>query len=443
MRKQLTSLLVAAMLTAAILPLGGCSEAAPSTLLAADGTVIATYDGALHCTEPLYASFARFALEDAASHIANKPEKAIAGLAAKGYRIETTLDIAALTKIQQAVLNTLTADVPAACAVTDLHGAVVALYGGTDADYANTPTYPGSTLKPLSVYAPIIDSGIANWASVQQDTPVKKILSGAKAEDWPKNANGTYSGKNESVATAIKLSLNTVAVKWLQKLGVSQSMDFLETNFAIDLSQERQLAEKYSEDEVLGNVALGYLRGGMTVTQMAGCYQIFAAGGLYTAPYAVTHISLPSGRAVYNADKTPPESRRVIREDTAAIMVNLLHTVTEPGGTGEAAAKCRAYVVGKTGTTDKDDHWFSGVSPEYACALWHGGKTENKAAAAFAAVIQEITVDNTKSFPISKDIVQGFYCTESGMLLSDACTKAEGGWFSQQSIPAVCNMHNK
>ncbi len=441
MKRRITALLAGVALLAGMLGVSGCGETAPSTLLAADGTVIATYDGTLHVTEPVYTAFAQFALDEAASHLAKKVEKAYARLAAKGYQIETTLDTALLLKVQQAVTATLTEAVPGACAITNLQGAVVALYGGTETDYANTPVAPGSTMKPLSVYAPAIDSGVANWASVQLDTPVKKVMTGITPEDWPKNATGTYSGTNETVATAIKHSLNTVAVKWLQTVGVTQSMDFLETNFALDLSQERQLVKDYSEDEVLANIALGYLRSGVTVTQMAGCYQIFATGGTYVAPYGVTRLSLPDGKAVYDVADTPPASHRVISEDTAAIMLRLLRTVTQPGGTGEAASRCRVSVAGKTGTTDYGDNWFAGVSPEYACALWHGTAEKNNAAAAFAAVIEAIAVDATKAFPANSNIKQGFYCEDSGMLLGDNCTKMEGGWFAPTFIPGVCNLH--
>lgn len=430
--------------------LSGCSEKNVCIINSSDAMVIANYDGHINAEEDIYSSFAAYALEEAALVIAdiNKcgPGEAKRELADKGYVIETTFDTEIFQKAEEAVgkIFALSGSVPVAVAVTDLNGALKVLLGNTgDTDYANTPTYAGSAIKPLSVYMQIIESGKANWSSVQLDTPVKKVVYNTELVDWPQNASGIYSGKETTVAEGMKLSLNTVAVKWLQMLGVETSMDFVEENLPIDFSKEREIAQNYSDEEILANVALGYLRGGVTVSEMAACYQIFAAEGIYTGLYSVTGIYDQSGDKIY---QIKPEKKRVISTETAFIMNKLLQKVTEPGGTGENAAECGIMVAGKTGTTTGSDNWFVGVSPEFSCAVWHGTdqsspSLKNTAPEIFSEIIKNITVRPEKSFPLCENVIQKAYCAETGKLLSEDCKKMEVGWFAVGNIPEKCSGH--
>jgi membrane peptidoglycan carboxypeptidase len=82
-----------------------------------------------------------------------------------------------------------------AIAVTDLKGRVVAIYSnGKDEFLSFEKTYAGSAIKPLSVYAPAIESGKFSWSSTFLDSPVKKVKNDdGTMRDWPANANGVYS----------------------------------------------------------------------------------------------------------------------------------------------------------------------------------------------------------------------------------------------------------
>lgn len=77
---------------------------------------------------------------------------------------------------------------------------------------------PGSTIKPLAVYAPALEYGIITPATVYDDTP---FSFGTTA--WPKNEDDIYHGLT-NVLTAMKRSTNTVAVKVLDDVGLDNAI---------------------------------------------------------------------------------------------------------------------------------------------------------------------------------------------------------------------------
>jgi len=72
---------------------------------------------------------------------------------------------------------------------------------------------PGSTIKPISVYAPALEAGILTPATVYDDTP----YSFTDNNYWPKNEDRTFRGL-VSVNRSMELSLNTVSVKIVDQL---------------------------------------------------------------------------------------------------------------------------------------------------------------------------------------------------------------------------------
>ena len=74
-----------------------------------------------------------------------------------------------------------------------------------------TTRSPGSSIKPVAVYGPALEYGIINYSSIIEDSPVKGR--------WPVNYHAGYRGPT-TVNDAVTRSVNTVAVKVLQKLGL-------------------------------------------------------------------------------------------------------------------------------------------------------------------------------------------------------------------------------
>lgn len=360
----------------------------------------------------------------------------------KNYNIYTYLDKDLVTAIATAYSETVSG-ASLGCAIVDLDGRLVAAYSASateDKNFALEKMQQHSTMKPLSVYAPAIESGLINWSTMTEDSPYK-VLTNSKGVkyDWPSNASGKYSHSNITTYKAIKESINTVAVKLLSNYGVNNSIDFLQKNFNLDLSYEQQKATIYGEDEVIGNVALGATMAGSTPIDMAGYYQIFANGGAYTAPTAIDRITDRDGKTVYQNDAEPVE---VISRDTSYIMNELLRGVAKAGGTGDDARIEGIEVAGKTGTGSAfSDNWFVGVTPEYSCAVWHSYiGYENLAAKVFAGIVSNSDIENTV-FMTSPNVKKYIYCNESGMLLGGGCKSAEMGYYLKDSPPKNCTLH--
>ena len=323
-----------------------------------------------------------------------------------------------------------------AMAVTDLNGRLVAVFSNnTEENLSLTKTYAGSTIKPLSLYAPAIDSGKFNWSYSIVDEPVKKIQEqDGSLRDWPQNSDGIYTHKNISLANALAFSTNTVAVKLLQEIGVKNSIAILEENYGIDVDFEKEKMNNSGESEILGNIALGYLHKGVSVVDMAGYYQVFANRGVYFAPVSVDEIFSEAG-SIY---KTKYSFKKAMSVDTAEIMNRMLQRVVS-AGTGKDAQLTNVAVGGKTGTTtDNEDNWFVGFTPEYSCAVWHSkAENGNICPKVFGSIFEnsEITV---KDFPGGGNIETKLYCEKSGLLRGDKCIYCNKGYYLRSQELKQC-----
>ena len=137
---------------------------------------------------------------------------------------------------------------------------------------------PGSALKPITVYAPALERGIIHYASVYDDVPVsfRKTASGV-LQAWPRNASGTYRGLS-GIDVAVRNSLNTVAVRVLQDLGIEESFSFARNMLGITSLIE---AENGRTDKGLAALALGQMHYGVTLRELTAAYTAFANGGIY------------------------------------------------------------------------------------------------------------------------------------------------------------------
>lgn len=360
-------------------------------------------------------------------------------LQSEDYTIFTAFDSKVYEAIKSEYTDLEMNTVPFGCAVTDLNGNVCALYSAGDyggqRNYSTSLLSPYSSFKPLSVYAQAVDSGIINWSTIYEDSPYKVI----DGSDWPVNATGTYLNSGISVYNAIAQSLNTVAVKCLNDVGVNESIEFLIKNFDIDLSYERNKALKEGEEEVIGNIALGYLNVGVSPLDMAGYYQIFANKGIYKAPCTVVKICTADGKTAY--ENNIPE-KQVIKETTAGVMNLLLRGVVSDG-TGRAAFNPDIPFAGKTGTGNSDDgNWFVGVSPGYSCAVWHGeGPETNRSPEVFGGIMSRLCGESEKVFDMPLNLKGCIYCVESGLAAGNKCARIEMGYYVADATPGVCDAH--
>ncbi len=160
---------------------------------------------------------------------------------------------------------------------------------------------PGSSIKPLAVYAPALDAGLINFATVFDDVPVNfgdydpdwNVESEEPlAEDeeprekvvpkaWPENAPAVYAGLT-TVNQAIITSKNTIAVRVLQELSIDRSFDFVKNKVGISSFVDFYTTPSgvTMTDKLLAPLALGQMCYGLTVEEITAAYCIFQNNGV-------------------------------------------------------------------------------------------------------------------------------------------------------------------
>lgn len=314
-----------------------------------------------------YGWFVDAVLDEAELQLDVSAEMLLAG----GYRIDTTLDPAMQTLLDEqfTVSNVFPANAKdgtpvqaAAAAVDTTNGAVRAIVGGRTYETRrglNRATklrrQPGSAIKPLAVYAPAIQ--YAGWtaASVILDEPT------SFGSYTPRNAGNAYYG-NVTVRSALKSSLNIPAVKVIESIGVASARRYL-TAVGIELDDR---------DWNL-SLSLGSMTYGASPVQMAAAYAPFANGGTFYAPYFIERITDRSGAVVYQHQDG---GNRVLSPQNAYLLTDLMRTVIT-SGTGTRLNAVGVPVAGKTGTVNmvgggNRDAWMSVYTAELSVAVWMG-----------------------------------------------------------------------
>lgn len=109
--------------------------------------------------------------------------------------------------------------------------------------------------------------------------------------------------------------------------------------------------EKWSATS-LGAITIGQ-EVAVTPLQVLRAYSAIANGGYLVQPHLVSQILTPEGQQVFSF--SPDQKKRIISENTAAAMRDILKTVVEEGGTATSAAIDGNKVAGKTGTAQLVD----------------------------------------------------------------------------------------
>lgn len=306
---------------------------------------------------------------------------------------------------------------------------------------------PGSTIKPLSVYAPALEEGLIRWGSVYDDVPVR--FEGNSHTAWPKNANGVYRGLT-NIPYAVAHSTNTVAVRVLQELGTETAFKWAKERF--HLSSLRK--DGQANDSDLAALALGQLNYGVTLRELTAAYTVFVDEGIYHAYRSYFRVTDAEGRILLS---TTAANERVISTENAAIMTKLLQGVVRNGTSSTITLERLTECAGKTGTTNADgDRWFIGFTPELLCGVWCGYEYpeplvgKNLCTNIWDHVMTQLVQKKggKTRFDLPSNIVRVSYCKDSGGLLGEACvrdarsSREEVGYFLKGTEPKVlCDRH--
>lgn len=245
--------------------------------------------------------------------------------------------------------------------VMDAHtGDVLALVGGRSWDESRFDRItqglrqPGSAFKPF-VYAAAIQQGVNPTDRVVDDT-VRRQLPGG--EVWiPRNFDGRYRG-SVTVRTALRQSINTVAVKLAERAGLD------------NVGEMARRAGISRDIPRLPSVAIGATA--VQPMELARAYTPFATLGVRVEPRWVTRVENADGEILWRGDV---QRRRVMDRGVAFVTTTMMRGVVDRG-TGSAARAALGPGIpaaGKTGTTNgATDAWFVGFTPDHVGLVWIG-----------------------------------------------------------------------
>ena len=216
---------------------------------------------------------------------------------------------------------------------------------------------PGSTIKPLIVYTPALQSGYTPHTTVFNISIDAAKQKGVDVQSLTGNAM--------SLESALWASKNGVAWQVFDKLGSEYAMSFL---------QEMEFSKICPSD--FGNAsALGGLTYGVTTVEMASAYNALQNHGYFVEPTCITSIKDRNGNDIYLNSENSYTGKQVYNEKAADIMVEMMTGVLKQG----TAAKLKWYsstkniAACKTGTTNNSkDGWLCGFTPQYTVAVWVG-----------------------------------------------------------------------
>lgn len=255
-------------------------------------------------------------------------------------------------------------------------GEVRAIIGGREQDdrhflnrASSYPRQPGSSIKPIADYTGAIATG-NNQGVAMDDAPVELL----EDHPWPVNVDARYRGMM-SMREALVRSSNPVAIRWLKKIGIDTSKEYLARYGIINREHpDRDHFVEAAEDSQYNdeNLALGIgsMTHGLTSLDMAGAYQAIGNNGTRVPAMSISKITDNRGKVYY---ENKHEGVEVLSPQLNYQLADALRHVVQDGFANATVRGGDMDLIGKTGTTDnKMDFWFAASTPYYTTAVWVG-----------------------------------------------------------------------
>ncbi len=373
-----------------------------------------------------------------------------------GYRIYATLD----PDIQSAMENVFEDNSNAlkgkdgkllqgSMVVLDYSGHIKGLVGGIGEKSGNRVfnratsalRQPGSTMKPMSAYAPAIEENLITYSTIVKDKDLYKYKSGDGSMWKPRNWYKGYLG-DITIEKALEKSVNTIPVMLVEKLTLNHSYDFLTKKLGLNTLNN-------NDKSSYASLGMGGTNTGITTLQEAAAFATFGNGGIYYEP--TTYYKVTDQHDVVILEKSP-DPVVAISEDTATVMNHLLQNVVygkEGTGAGAASFIPHMKIFAKTGTSnDSTNCWFTGGSPYYVASTWCGYDEQQTvpqssiARRMWGKVMSKVHSGlKAKTFTDSQYSEKHYYCLETGLLATEGCTKRKVGWYRKSNLPTLCDEH--
>lgn len=284
-----------------------------------------------------------------------------------GYRIYTSIDMDKQELLQKILDEELDdyRDVNdegiydmqgAAVCIDNDSGMITAIVGGRTQEYDGytfnrayqSYRQPGSSIKPLLVYAPYLIAG--HLPDEQADDSY--MLGG------PDNVNDTYRGLI-TLTEALGYSSNVVAWKLLEQLTPAAGMKYLH-----DMNYQKITVDDNNQAASIGGFTYG-----VSPVELASGYAALENDGIYREPTCVLRITDASGKNIVN---NPGEGYEVYTEEASRMVTKMMEWGVNNGILQQAKLE-NAVVAAKSGTTnDSRDGWLAGYSKYYTTVVWVG-----------------------------------------------------------------------
>jgi penicillin-binding protein 1A len=232
-------------------------------------------------------------------------------------------------------------------------GAIRALIGGRN--YAKSQfnrataarRQPGSSFKPF-VYLAAVEAGLTP-DTIRDDSPVR--IGGWAPENYSRDYRGPV-----TLQTALSLSLNTVAVKLGQEVGIRNVV---------------KVAQRLGVNSPLPpNASLALGTGEVSPLEMTAAFAAFANGGTGVVPFVIREVKTTDGKLLF---KREGGGLGPVISASALAMMNGMMRETLLTGTGRKAEIPGWEAAGKTGTTQEfRDAWFVGYTGRLVASVWLG-----------------------------------------------------------------------
>ncbi|HPG39353.1 MAG TPA: PBP1A family penicillin-binding protein [bacterium] len=309
-------------------------------------------------------------------------------------------------------------------AIDPANGHILAMIGGRDFEESefNRVTQavrqPGSVFKPF-VFTAAVDNGYMPYYEKLNQPIVVHMVDGTR---WtPHNYDGSLGGLT-TLREALKKSLNLVTARLVQEdVPPSQVI-----RYARNLGITTPL-------EAVDAIALGAI--GVRPIEIISAFGVFANKGVLVEPNYLVRLEDKYNNIL---DKPHPQSKGVLREETAYIMASLLGSAAT-SGTGAAMRSVYQFyrpVGAKTGTTNGfTDAWFIAFTPQIVAGVWIGlddpsltlGEKQSGARVALPITAPFMkAAHDTLGLPIvdferPAGIVDVEICAETKLLATDNC----------------------
>ena len=330
----------------------------------------------------------------------------------------------------------------------------------------NTYRSPGSTFKPISTFAPALDSRDFTLSTIIEDIPF--TYNGTTIRNWW--ASDLWMG-NCNARQAITYSMNVVSARvFLNTVGIENGFEYLERFGISSLVRSKEIGGKIYTD--LGPaLSIGALTEGANLLDVTGAYATIANQGMYIEPTFYTKVTDHDGNVLLTKEQ---DTHRVIKESTAYLVTSAMAdslkesipfkgTYLTPSSPNAALSNMPAS--GKSGTSTDGagksrDYWFVGFTRYYTMGVWSGfddggiSLTGNVTENAYHKDVWRETMTRLHEglpalgFVMPEDVTSARICSISGKLAvpglcdHDPNCRIYNEFFTKDTVPTEsCDIH--